>query len=488
MIGAGTNASTAWHVARHAIENPRATAIVEGARQVNYSEFAADLVRVVAFLERQGVVPGTLVGVELLRGRYVHLLLLLACEVIGAATTYLVADASADNDPVLPHCGVLVARDTAGFVAPVKSIRIRDDFLPALRDEPQPSRPLDVLRRPIEPARVTRIVRTSGTTGRPKAIALTNQVAQRTIDALMRRIHPDVLPEMRFLCIYNFGLRGVYLKVLGTLQHGGTIILAAEKQVPRLISSGFINYLIMVVGDADRLVERCGPLSHGEGPEVDLIGARVSPRLRALIADRIGRRICLRYSSNETATIADAGEDDVNVLVEGAEARIVDRDDRDVPQGETGLILIRTRTMADGYFNDSVQTAASFVNGWFRTNDLGYIPEPGKLVVLGRADDMLNIGGMKVAPGPMEDMIKALHGVWDAVLIAPAGPTGVGRLVVAIECDGGRLRPGLDAEVRHIVAQSGCAFDLLSLPSFPRTETGKVRRSEIEAAFRRRFA
>ena len=469
------------------MENPSATAIIDHARQVSYGEFAADLARVVVFLEQQGVAPGALVGVELLQDRYVHLVLLLACEVIGAPTTYLVVDTPTGSDPVLSHCSVFIAQDPAGFGAPAKSIRIGDDFLSARRAEPPLSEPLDVLRRKLDPAQITRIVRTSGTTGRPKAIALTNQVAQRTIDGLMQRIHPDVLPAMRFLCVYNFGLRGVYLKVLGTLQHGVTIVLAAEQRVPWLLGTGLINYLLLTVGDADRLVELCAPLSGGEGPEVDLIGARVGPRLRALIADRIGRRIGLRYSSNETATIADARQDDVYVLVEGAEARIVDPDDRDVRPGQTGLILIRTRTMIDGYFNDPAQTAVSFVDGWFRTNDLGSIPEPGRLMVLGRADDMLNIGGEKVAPGPLEDRIKAFPGVRDAVLIAPPSATDVGRLVVAVACDGGRLPPGLDAEARRLVPLSIQKIFVLPLASFPRTETGKVRRSEIEATASRYF-
>ena len=81
------------------------------------------------------------------------------------------------------------------------------------------------------------------------------------------------------------------------------------------------------------------------------------------------------------------------------------------------MICVRTETMADGYWNDPALTAATFVNGWYHTADIGFIPEPGR--------------------------------------------------------------------VERVVARYVRSFHLFPLPSFPRTETAKVRRGEIEAAFRR---
>ena len=143
--------------------------------------------------------------------------------------------------------------------------------------------------------------------------------------------------------------------------------------------------------------------------------------------------------------------------------------------------------MANGYYNDPASSQSAFVHGWFRTNDIGYMPEAGRLVVLGRADDMLNIGGLKISPGPMEEAIRRIPTIIDAVVVRADGTADVGDLLVAIECEGGHAAPGTDQAVRAIVSAYVRTFHLMPLPSFPRTETGKVRRAEIEAAFRRRL-
>ncbi len=75
------------------------TAVVDGALRVTYCDLAADLARCVHWLEQAGLTPDMLVAVEILRDRYVHLLLLLACEILGASTTPLISGTSIDTDP-----------------------------------------------------------------------------------------------------------------------------------------------------------------------------------------------------------------------------------------------------------------------------------------------------------------------------------------------------------------------------------------------------
>src|SRR3954449_5887221 len=136
-----------------------------------------------------------------------------------------------------------------------------------------------------------------------------------------------------------------------------------------------------------------------------------------MLRERLGAVVQVTYSSNETNTVCFVDNGNVGTLIDGAEVRIVDHAGETLTQGQTGLVQVKTQTMAKAYWNDPARTAAAFVDGWYRTSDTGYIPEPGKLVVLGRADDMLNIGGVKVPPAPLEDAVKAIPGVIDAVLL-----------------------------------------------------------------------
>ena len=140
--------------------------------------------------------------------------------------------------------------------------------------------------------------------------------------------------------------------------------------------------------------------------------------------------------------------------------------------------------MASRYWNDPVLTASAFVDGWYHTSDVGFVPEPGKLVVLGRADDMLNIGGIKLPPAPIEDEIREIGGVLDAAVLTISDTTGSDALLVAVEVDAAAAPADLRVRVEPLVARYVRSFHLLPLPSFPRTETGKVRRHDIAAAFR----
>ena len=100
--------STAPYIAWYAYHEPRSTAVVEDSLQVSYEDLAADLARCVQALEQRGVASGMLVGVEVRHKRYLHLLLLLACEVIGATTTSLAQQELRSDDALLRRCDVLL--------------------------------------------------------------------------------------------------------------------------------------------------------------------------------------------------------------------------------------------------------------------------------------------------------------------------------------------------------------------------------------------
>ena len=69
------------------------------------------------------------------------------------------------------------------------------------------------------------------------------------------------------------------------------------------------------------------------------------------------------------------------------------------------------------------------MDGRYRTGDAGFMPAPDRLVVLRRADDMLNVGGVRIAPQPLEDRIKAIEGVADTVPVALPGHALIGETI-----------------------------------------------------------
>ena len=388
---------TAQFITRYARLTPQAIAIVEAGVPVSYAELAADLLRYVRALERIPVRPGMLVGVET-ANRYLHTQLLLACEVIGATSISLTAwDLSANNE-VSCDCDLLLTGHAPAQHLQARMLVMTGNWLGKVAAQAVGLEDLALLGQDIPGRRIVRICRSSGTTGTPKMIAMSHATQQLIVAGRAAAIVDDLVSRPCYLCLYNLTLRVAYYRVLGTLQRGGVIYFTGATEAPGLVESGAVNTAMILVGDLQRLVRHARPPPVGHILHVDAVGAAVSPLLRQQVSERWNAKVASYYASTEMGWVTLIGDDGVGLLLPGAEVRIVDELGRDKPLGETGLIRARTQTMVEGYYNDPVQTEANFVDGWFRTGDLGTMPAPGRLVVLGRADDMLNVGGVKICP------------------------------------------------------------------------------------------
>lgn len=486
MDGAGDEAArrfpnTAAALSAHARERPEATALVAPPRQISYRQLAAEVAAAVGALACAGLVRGMRVGIEVRRDRCLHLVLLLACEVIGVTTVAVGAadlgSLEAEGDPVLRGCDRLILADAPPHPLP-HALVIPPDWLATL----PPVDPAEIdarLCRPPPADRLVRIVRTSGTTGRPKAIGMTFTAQQRILETAIARVAPDVGPHPHFLALYTLGIRASVTRVLQTLQCGGSVLFAAREQAPALIAAGLVDHLMFLVGDAEWVTDRTQPPPAGHRLHVELVGAPVAAALRATLTERFGASVTTCYSANETNLISFVDADGVGTLCPGVAVRIVDDAGRALPAGEVGLIRVRTEVMTDGYVDDPVASAQAFVDGWYNTNDLGFMPDPAHLVVLGRADEMLNVGGVKILPQPIEARLKQVPGVRDAVLVALDRPDRSTRVAAAVELGDAPLVPTLADRLRAILAAAIPDADLLPVPWFPRTPTGKVRRAVL---------
>jgi acyl-coenzyme A synthetase/AMP-(fatty) acid ligase len=479
--------STAPCIAKWARETPDAVAITEGSLQVKYNRLAADLQHCAHALEALGIAAGTLVGVET-PIRYQHLVLLLACETIGAVTLSLTPTQLSGQPTLTRHCDILLV----SIVPPdyhrqddqPNRIAIAPDWFEST-GIPAADRN-DRLQPPSSPDRVVRIVRTSGSTGQPKTMPMTAATQQLRIVRAIGRVADSILPNPRFLCIYSLAVSTIYVRVLGILQQGGTVRFATEQEACAMIAAGAVNYAKFVVGDAERLVRDAETSKPNLSLTVEVFGATVSARLRQAIRERWNAVVVSVYSSNETNPIAVMDEDNVGTLCPGVEVRIVGDDGQEQQRGSAGHIRVRSETMVHSYFDDPSLTAKAFVDGWFRTGDIGTIPAPGKLIVAGRVDDMLNIGGVKVARLPLEAQLRQINGVGDAVALSVPNRNGVGDLIVAIEAESESLSNDLWTDIGRVLARHVRQFQIAPVRRFPRSDSGKVMRADIEALITQR--
>ena len=139
-------------------------------------------------------------------------------------------------------------------------------------------------------------------------------------------------------------------------------------------------------------------------------------------------------------------------------------------------------TDPESYLDDPEATARMFRDVWFYPGDLGILHAPGRLEVIGREDDLLNIGGRKILPEELEDRIRERAAVGDVGVCALPNTDGIDEVWVAVVYDAPddrdiriRLRP---AFVDFIYGHA----HLVKLAAVPRTATGKIKRADLRAA------
>ena len=134
-----------------------------------------------------------------------------------------------------------------------------------------------------------------------------------------------------------------------------------------------------------------------------------------------------------------------------------------------------------GYLNEPELTNSILQNGWIRSNDLGYFDEHGRLFFAGRGDDVINVGGFKVAPTEVESAALRCAGVKDCICIGVQSRMGTAlKLLVAMDeihpfdpkAIAAAMRPHLEPyKVPTIIEQ---------IDEVPRTYNGKINRKVFQ--------
>jgi len=205
-------------------------------------------------------------------------------------------------------------------------------------------------------------------------------------------------------------------------------------------------------------------------------GARLPKPLREKIAQVFQQEIIHSYGMSETGNIANIigdlppeKEDSVGT-VRFHEIKIID-----------GELCVKGPIVFKGYEN--VSNDDVFVDGWFRTGDLGYMDEEGYLFITGRIKEMINRGGQKISPFELEDLIHKIDFVKEVYAFPYPGENGIEEVGIAIVPEAGHnftLK-----ELRSILKTQVKAFSLPTLlyvvDEIPKSHMHKVQRSKLFA-------
>jgi len=298
------------------------------------------------------------------------------------------------------------------------------------------------------------VVTTSGTTGSPRAVLLDHAAVAASAEATSRRLAVDPSRDHWLACLPLAHVGGLSV-VLRALHTGTPLTVLAGFEVDAVRDARRAGAtLVSLVPTALRRMDT-------SGFRVVVLGAAPPP------ADRPANTVST-YGMTETGSgcVYDG------VPLDGVEVEIAE------PSGE---ILLRGPMVARAYRDGSPVVDA---DGWLHTGDGGRLGARGALEVHGRLGDVVNTGGEKVWPTPVEAVLRRHLGVRDAVVVGLPDPEWGQRVVAAIVAADPSAPPDpaeLAALVRAEMAPWAVPKEFHFLPALPTTSLGKVKRQELAA-------
>jgi acyl-CoA synthetase (AMP-forming)/AMP-acid ligase II len=161
------------------------------------------------------------------------------------------------------------------------------------------------------------------------------------------------------------------------------------------------------------------------------------------------------------------------------EMRIVDDEDRVLPPGTPGEVVVRGPMVFSGYLHDEAATAAAIRGGWLHTGDVGYVDGDGYLYIVDRKKDMILSGGENIASSEVERVLD-LHEAVDEVAVVGAPDERWGEVPVAFIVSRAGVEPEeLSQFCQERLAKFKVPARFAFVDSLPRTATGKIVKTEL---------
>ena len=354
----------------------------------------------------------------------------------------------------------------------------------------------------IQPARDAALIQyTGGTTGTPKGAVLTHaNVAANARQVAGLDPHPD-LPDRILGVLPLFHVFANTCVMNRTIVTGGEIVL-----LPRFDAGQALAALARTKATALPGVPTMyqALLDHPRLPRTDLSalricisgGAALNADLKARWEAATGSTLVEGYGLSESAGVLTVnpyeGERRPGTIgqpIPGTWLRLVDKEDphRPAPTGQPGEIVAAGPQVMAGYWNRADSDAATFVDGWLRTGDVGTIDADGYVTIVDRLKDMIAVGGFKVFPSRIETVLHQHPAVREALVIGiPDAYSGERvRAYVTLDADaapvdGAALRDWLNKQIgKHERADAVVVRDAL-----PKTMIGKLSRKDLIAEVR----
>ena len=477
---------------------PEATYAVDcdGGQSLSYRALAQRCRQVAALLLAQGSAPGETVSLVMPNGLATLQWLLGAMQGGWCVNPVNLLSQPDQMRYVLAHSDCRLVIVSPEWEAPVRAL-LRDiprnigllvsapdhhDWPTAEADLPAPL-----------PEAMALLMYTSGTTGQPKGVMLTQ--TNLAANAVAISAEHALQAQDRVLAVLPlYHINAFAVTMLAPLAHGGSLAMPAKFSAARFwaqASQSACTWLNVVPTMIAYLLDGAAPTpAQTQGLRFCRSASAALPpeHLRAF-EQRFGIGIIETMGLTETVAPSFSNPLDPKLRklgavgrASGCEARVVDAALAELPDGQTGELAIRGPNVMRGYYKNPEATAAAFTpDGWLRTGDLGHRDADGFFFVTGRIKELIIKGGENIAPREIDEALLKHPAVLDAAAVG-IPDRHYGQEIMACVV----LRPGHMADEASLRAfclthlgryKTPKLFRLLA--DLPRGPSGKVQRLKL---------
>ena len=399
------------------------TAICAGENAITYTELNTLIEKFAALLDKNGVKAGTRVA-TIIPNSIEFFIATLASFRLGA--TLVPLNVNYTDSELIQYidksAALVVVGDASSQQSRINSLGLTATFVDITSVESVAVPPVVQ----CEAEQPALIMFSSGSTGGSKQV-------MRTYSALLSEWKSEVetfeiTPDDTILCTvplhHTHGFGNV---LLAGILSGAKIVITLGEFNPRSVIKALDTHKVSIYPSATFMVKMLSVMRLKQQPDLSSLkivytaGAPLEPDVISAFAATFGVSPRQLYGSTETGAAAvnklDAPTNSVGQPMANVEILIVDEQDKVLPQGDEGEIVVISGASASVYIGMPEQTAKTFRNGRYYTGDLGRFDEHGNLYVTGRRKKMINVAGLKVDPAEVEAAILAMEGVSEVVVL-----------------------------------------------------------------------
>lgn len=347
-----------------------------------------------------------------------------------------------------------------------------------------------------EQSQVADILFTTGTTGAPKGVALSYNnlsAAARNINAFIGNTSSDV--ELLALPVsHSFGLG----RLRCSLSKGATVVMlgtfANVKKFFKEMARCQVTMFAMVPASWGFIKKMSGKYigKFAEQLKFIEIGSSFMPveDKELLMSLLPNTRICMHYGSTEASRSAfmEFHTYKENLLSIGkaspnVEIKIFTSQGTPAALGEEGEVCVKGEHVTCSYWNETPERFASdFYDGYFRTGDCGTMDAEGNIYLKSRIKEMINVGGKKVSPMEVEDILNTIPGIKESACIGIPDPGIVlGEVVKAfIVADDNLSDEEIMQQLRPQLEVYKLPVEIERINAIPKTGSGKIQRLSLK--------